>query len=164
MHLKGNPNFHQTNLWVGTLHFDVSSFGISKWKLFISQSIHGLCKTKQDNPMIIDFVRDEMTLKTTLLVCNLMIISNALVSCVVSFEKKPLITSTTTNTIFFMKVCLNYRTNFLSMKHLKAPKSNNILVFIVVDLLHLIVINKKNKMLNLNNKLGPFFIAWCIEI
>jgi hypothetical protein len=58
----------------GALHFDVSSFGISKWKLFMSQSIHKLCRMKQDNPMTVDFVRDEMTLKTILLVCDAMII------------------------------------------------------------------------------------------
>jgi hypothetical protein len=67
---------------------------------------------KQDNPMMIDFIGDEMTLKTILLVCNRMIISNALVSCVVSFEKEPLITSTITNTIFFTRGSLNYCTNF----------------------------------------------------
>jgi hypothetical protein len=76
---------------------------------------------KQDNPMTIDFVRDEMTLKTTLLVCDPMIISKALVSCVISFGKKPLITSTTINTIFFAKGSLNYHTNFLLMKHLDTP-------------------------------------------
>jgi len=140
MHLEGNPNFHQTNLWVGALHFDVSSFGTSKWKFFISRSIHGLCKTKQDNPMMIDFVRDEMILKTTLHVCNPMIISNVLVSCVISSKKKPLITM---NTIFFTKVSLNYLTNFVSMKHLNASKSSIVLIFIIVDLLHLIVINQK---------------------
>ncbi len=34
----------------------------------------------QDNPMMIGFVRDEMTLKTTLLKCDPMVISNVLVS------------------------------------------------------------------------------------
>jgi hypothetical protein len=138
----------------GALHFDVSSFGTSKWKLFIFQSIHGLCKRKQDNPMMIEFVKDEITLKTTLLVCNPMIIFNALVSSVVSFEKKPLIT---VNIVFFTRVSLNYRTNFLSMKHLDAPKSSNILTFIIVDLLHLI--DKEKQSLEFKYKLGPFFIA-----
>jgi hypothetical protein len=138
----------------GALHFDVSSFGTSKWKLFISQSIHGLCKRKQDNPMMIEFVKDEITLKTTLLVCNPMIIFNALVSSVVSFEKKPLIT---VNIVFFTRVSLNYRTNFLSMKHLDAPQSSNILTFIIVDLLHLI--DKEKQSLEFKYKLGPFFIA-----
>lgn len=143
----------------GALHFDVSSFGISKWKLFISQSIHRLCRMKQDNPMMIDFVTNEMTLKRTLVVCDPMIIFNALVSCVISFEKKPLITSTTTNIVFFLRGGLNYRTNFLSMKHLNAPKSCNALVFIVVDLLHLIVINKQKQNVEFKCKLGPFFVT-----
>jgi len=34
----------------------------------------------QDNPMMIGFVRDEVTLKTTLLECDAMVISNVLVS------------------------------------------------------------------------------------
>jgi hypothetical protein len=38
--------------------------------------------------MMIRFVGDEMTLKTTLLVCDPMVISNALVSCVIGFKKK----------------------------------------------------------------------------
>jgi hypothetical protein len=57
-----------------------------------------------------------------------------------------------------MRGNLNYYTNFLSMKHLGAPKSNNVLVFIVVDLLHLIMISKK-KCVEFKYKLGPFFIA-----
>jgi hypothetical protein len=83
-----------------------------------------------------------------------MIIFNALVSSVVSFEKKPLITM---NIVFFTRVSLNYRTNFLSMKHLDAPKSSNILTFIIVDLLHLI--DKEKQSLEFKYKLGPFFIA-----
>jgi len=42
----------------------------------------------QDNPMMIGFAEDEMTLRTILLECNLMVISNALVSCVTSPKKK----------------------------------------------------------------------------
>jgi hypothetical protein len=38
--------------------------------------------------MMIRFVGYEMTLKTTLLVCDPMVISNALVSCVIGFKKK----------------------------------------------------------------------------
>jgi hypothetical protein len=106
---------------------------------------------------MIDFVKDEMTLKTTLLIHNLMVISNALVSCVISFRKKPLITSSNTNTVF-TRGNLNYCTNFLSMKHLDAPKSSNVLVFIVVDLLHLIVISQKNKVLSLNISWDHFLL------
>jgi hypothetical protein len=42
----------------------------------------------QDNPTMIRSVEDEMTLKTILLICDPMVISNALVSCVISFEKR----------------------------------------------------------------------------
>ncbi len=42
----------------------------------------------QDNPMMIGFVEDEMILRTILLECNSMVISNALVSRVTSRKKK----------------------------------------------------------------------------
>jgi hypothetical protein len=42
----------------------------------------------QDNPMMIGFFKDEMTLNTTLLKCDPMVISNALVSCVTSLEER----------------------------------------------------------------------------
>jgi hypothetical protein len=42
----------------------------------------------QNNSMMIVFVKDEMTLKTTLLICDLMVISNVLVSCVIGFEER----------------------------------------------------------------------------
>jgi hypothetical protein len=45
------------------------------------------------------------------------------------------------------------------MKHLDAPKSSNVLTFIIVDLLHLIVINKEKQSLEFKYKLGQFFIA-----
>jgi hypothetical protein len=38
--------------------------------------------------MMIGFVRDEMTLKTTLLVCDPIVISDALVSCVIGLKEK----------------------------------------------------------------------------
>jgi hypothetical protein len=44
------------------------------------------------------------------------------------------------------------------MKHLDAPKSSNALVFIVVDLLHLIVISKKNNVLSLNISWDHFLL------
>jgi hypothetical protein len=43
-----------------------------------------------DNPMTIGFVGDEMTLKATLFVCVLIIISKALVSCITGLEKRTL--------------------------------------------------------------------------
>jgi len=41
-----------------------------------------------DNPMTIGFVRDEMTLKVTLLVCISIIIFKALVSCIIGLGGK----------------------------------------------------------------------------
>jgi hypothetical protein len=41
-----------------------------------------------DNPMIIGFVEDEMTLKITLLLCDLIVIINVLGSCTIGFEKR----------------------------------------------------------------------------
>jgi hypothetical protein len=54
---------------------------------------------------MVGFVREEMTLKTTLLVCDPMVISNSLVSCIIGLEKKfrPSITSTAIGVIFFTK-------------------------------------------------------------
>jgi hypothetical protein len=129
------------------LHFDVSFFGASKWKLLICQSTCGLSKKNQDNPMMIGFVGDEMTLKINFLVCNPMVIHNALVSYVISFEERfwPLITSIATSMVFFIKGNLSCRTNSLSMKHVNASKSSNASIFIVMDLLHLITIDNKKQ-------------------
>jgi hypothetical protein len=54
------------------------------------------------NLMMIGFVRNEMTLKTTLLLYDPIVIDNALVSCVTSLEKRfqPLITLTIVGVIF----------------------------------------------------------------
>jgi len=41
-----------------------------------------------DNPMIIGFVEDEMTLKIILLLCDLIVIINVLSSCTIGFEKR----------------------------------------------------------------------------
>jgi len=41
-----------------------------------------------DNPMTIGFVGDEMTLKTTLFVYISIVISKALISCVIGFEER----------------------------------------------------------------------------
>ncbi len=57
--------------------------GVWKQRFFICQSIGGLCQTNQDNPMMTRFLREKMTLKTTLLVWEPMVTSNVLVSCVI---------------------------------------------------------------------------------
>jgi hypothetical protein len=70
------------------LHLYAYSLGISKWKFYVCHSICGLCRTGQYKPMMIGFVENEMTLKTILLVCDPMVISNALVSCIIGLVEK----------------------------------------------------------------------------
>jgi len=91
--------------------------------LLVCQSIHGLCGTSQDNPMMIGFLGDEMTLKTTLLVWEPMVTSNGLVSWVIGSDKRfqPLMTSNNTGVFFSTKVNLYYHTNSFSIKHVDAP-------------------------------------------
>jgi len=83
-------------------------YGVSKWKLFICQSTLGLCGTSQDNPMMTRFLRDEMTLKTTLLVWEPMVTSNGLVSWVTNSDERlrPSMTSTNTSVFFSTKINL----------------------------------------------------------
>jgi hypothetical protein len=59
----------------------------------------------QDSQMMMGFVEDEMTLKTIPLVCDPMVTSSLLVSCITSLEKRhgSLITLTNTNFVFFTK-------------------------------------------------------------
>jgi hypothetical protein len=69
--------------------------------------------------MMIRFFGDEITLKTTLLVCITKVIFNALVLCVTSLEKQlqPSMISTYTIVFFFTKANLCCHTNSFSMKH-----------------------------------------------
>jgi len=103
-----------------------------------------------DNPMTIRFVGDEMTLKATLLVCVLIVISKALVSCVTSPKERfqPSMTSMTTSVFFFTRIILCCRTGFLLMKHVDALKSSNVSISIIMDLPYLIVAIR-NKVLGL---------------
>jgi hypothetical protein len=61
-----------------------------------------------DKPMMIGFVGDEITLKTTLLVCVPILIFKALVSCIIGLEERlqPLMTSMATSMFFFTKIIL----------------------------------------------------------
>ncbi len=81
-----------------------------------------------DNPMMIRFVGDEMTLKKTLLLCDPIIIINALISCATGLEERfrPLITLIITNVTFSINAKLCCHTNSLSMKHVNAPKSRSV--------------------------------------
>jgi hypothetical protein len=69
--------------------------------------------------MMIRYFEDEITLKTTLLVCCAKVISNALVLCVTSLEEQlqPSMISTHTIVFLFTKANLCCHTNSFSMKH-----------------------------------------------
>jgi hypothetical protein len=112
-----------------------------------------------DNPMTIRFVGDGMTLKATLLVCILIVISKALVSCVTSLKEnfQPSMISMTTGVFFSTRIILCHRTNSLLMKHANALESSNVLISIVMDLSYLIVISNKKQGVGSKSKLGPFW-------
>ncbi len=109
--------------------------------------------------MTIGFVGDEMTLKATLFICVLIVISKALVSCIICFKDRlwPLMTSMVISVLFFMRIILCCCTSSLSMKHGDAPKSNNVLISIVMDLLYLFMIGNKKQGVEFEGKLGPFW-------
>jgi hypothetical protein len=90
----------ESNVLIGkALYFGVVSFIDSKWKPL---SFQILCKMNYDNPMMIRLVRGETTLKTILLLCDPIIIVNALVSCVIGPKERfrPSITLTAISIIF----------------------------------------------------------------
>jgi hypothetical protein len=72
--------------------------------------------------MMIGFVEDGMTLKTIVLLCDPIIIINALVSCVIGLEDRfqPSIILIATGVIFSTNAKLYCHTNPLSMKHANA--------------------------------------------
>jgi hypothetical protein len=107
---------------------------------------------------MIGFVGDEMTLKITLIVCNPMVIYNALVTYVISSKERlwPLITSIATSMVFFTKGNLSCCTNSLSMKHVNASKSSNASIFVVMDLLHFIAIDNKKQDVGSKYRLRSF--------
>jgi hypothetical protein len=109
-----------------------------------------------DNPMMIRFVKDEMTLKTTLLLCDPIVTINVLVSCIIGPEERfrPSITLTAIGVVFSTKLCC--RTNYLSMKHANAPKSKIIWVHAIMDLPFLIVMGNKQENVRSKNKVGSF--------
>jgi hypothetical protein len=75
-----------------------------------------------DNPMMIRFVRDEMTLKTTLLLCDPIVTINTLVSCVKDPKERfrPSIILNTIGVAFSTNAKLCCHTNSLSMKYADA--------------------------------------------
>jgi len=101
-----------------------------------------------DNPIMIRFVDGEMTLKTTLLLCDPIVIVNTLVSCVMDPKERfqPSMTLTTTGVAFSTNTKLCCCTNSLSMKHADALESKNVWVRTIMDLPPLIMMgNKKTR-------------------
>jgi hypothetical protein len=80
--------FRIQHVYWKNLYFGVVLFIDSKWRLIVFQSIQGLCKMSHDNLMIIVFVEDEMTLKTTLLLCDPIVTINALSHALQVLKKK----------------------------------------------------------------------------
>jgi len=76
--------------------------------------------------------------------------SNALVSCVIGLDERfqPLMISTSTCVFLFAKANLYCCTNFLTMKHIDAPKSRSAYSSIVMSLLHLIMITIEKMVLD----------------
>jgi hypothetical protein len=93
------------------------------------QSTCALCKVSQNNAMMTRFFGDEMTLKTILLMCEPIVTSNALVSCVIGLDEKfqLLMTSISIGLSFSTKANLCCWTNYLLMKNAYALKSINLL-------------------------------------
>jgi len=79
---KSSLCFRLCILLMRVSYFKALCYGVSKWRLFICQSICGLCRTSQNNPMI-RLLKNEMTLRITLLVWEPMVTFNGLVSCVI---------------------------------------------------------------------------------
>jgi hypothetical protein len=100
-----------------------------------------------DNPMMIRFVRYEMTLKTILLLYDPIVIINDLISCIIGFEKRfqPSIISTANGVTFSTNAKLCCHTNSLLMKHANALESKSAWVCIVMDLPPLIMMGNKKK-------------------
>jgi hypothetical protein len=94
----------------------------------------------------------------TLFVCVSIVISKALVSCVIGLKEKlqPSMTSTIISMFFFTKNILCHRTNSLSMKHTNALELSDVLVSIIMDLLYLIMINNKKQGVRFKGKLDHF--------
>jgi hypothetical protein len=95
-------------LLIRVSHSKASCCGALKWKFFICQSTHGLDRVNQNNPMMTWFLKDEMTLNTTLLVWKPMVTSNAFISCVIGIDKRLrlLMISTDINVFFFTRTNL----------------------------------------------------------
>ncbi len=104
-------------------------FWCFKMKTLCMQSTCALCKVSKNNAMMTRFFGDETTLKTILLMCDPIVISNALVSYVIGLEEKfqLLMSSIGIGLSFSTKANLCCWTNYLLMKNAYALKSINVL-------------------------------------
>ncbi len=108
--------------------------------------------------MIIKFIRDEITLKTTLLVWEPMVTSNGLVSSMIvpKVKFRPSMTSTNIGVLFSTRVNLYCHTNSLIIKHADALKSISVWASIITSLLHFTMIGMKKHGVRSKNRLGSF--------
>jgi hypothetical protein len=107
---------------------------------------------------MIRFLRDEMTLKTTLLMWELMVTSNGLISCDFGRDERfqPLTTPISIDVLFFTRANLYHRTSSLSIKHVDLLESKSAWASIITSLLHLTIIGTKKHGVGSKDKLGPF--------
>jgi hypothetical protein len=107
--------------------------------------------------MMTRFIKNEMTLKTTLLMWKSMVTSNGLVSCVIGRDEKfqPLMTPTSTSVSFSIIANLYHCISSLSIKHVDASKCRNVWASIITILLHLTMISTKTHGVGSKNKLEP---------
>jgi hypothetical protein len=104
--------------------------------------------------MMTRFLRNEMTLKTILLMWELMVTSNGLVSCVIGRHERfqPLMTPTSTSVLFSTITNLYHCISSLSIKHVDASKCRNAWASIITILLHLTMIGTKTHGVGSKNK------------
>ncbi len=108
--------------------------------------------------MMTRFFGDEMTLKITLLVWELMVTFNGLVSCVTGPNERfrPSMISTSTNVLFFTRAKLFFHISSLSIKLVDVPESKSVWASNVTSLLYLIMISNKKHGVGFEDRLGPF--------
>jgi hypothetical protein len=108
--------------------------------------------------MMIGFLENKMTLKTTLPLWEPMVTCNGLVSCVIGLDQRlqPSLISTGIGMFFFTKANLYCHISSLSIKHVDAPKLRSVWASIVTSLLHLTMIGSKKHGIGFKDKMGPF--------
>jgi hypothetical protein len=100
-----------------------------------------------------------MTLKTTLLVWELEVTFNGLVSCVIGHDERfrpPSMTSTGTSVLFSTRTNLYCHVSSLSIKHVDVLESRSAWACIITSLLHFTMISTKKHGVGFEDRLGPF--------